>query len=507
MINRGKVVLIGAGPGDPGLLTVKGQLLLSQADTVVFDRLVGPGILSRIPATAKRIDVGKQAGHHPVPQERINEILLEEAQKGRLVVRLKGGDPFVFGRGGEELELLAEHQIPWEVVPGITSAIAAPAYAGIPVTHRGVASSLHIITGHGKHPDDTPDYPALAALKGTLVFLMGVSALPELCRGLLEAGMPAGTPAAVVENGTSSLQRNISSTLEQLPKAAAAAAVHSPAVIVVGQVCALADRFRWADSRPLDGVRVLVTRPRERAQEFSQKLAGLGAEVVEAPCIQTVERPLSPKGQEQLAHLSRYSWLAFTSAAGVSAFFHRLMECGLDARALHGCRIAAIGPATASALKEHGIHADLIPDRYDSSSLAECLCLRCGKGDQLLLPRAAEGSRELTDLLSLHRVPFTELPLYDTQLITDHSLSFYPLIGKKPCFAAFTSASTVRGFAASLQELPSEGFYALCIGEPTAREARRLGFSCIVAKEATIDSMVERLCSFVSDGKTENASL
>ena len=248
----GMVTLVGAGPGDPGLLTVKGRQALEQAQVVVYDRLVGPEILALIPAQAEAIDVGKRASHHPVPQEQISRILLEKAQQGKRVVRLKGGDPFLFGRGGEELELLSEHHIPFQEVPGITSAIAAPAYAGIPVTHRDWASSLHIVTGHQRAGKElTIDFEALVRAGGTLVFLMGVSALEAICRGLLDAGMDPATPVAVVERGTTPEQRRVSAPLGQLSQAARQAAVESPAVIVVGGVCSLAEDFDWYDSLPL----------------------------------------------------------------------------------------------------------------------------------------------------------------------------------------------------------------------------------------------------------------
>ena len=289
----GKVTLVGAGPGDPGLLTRKGLEALERADVVVYDRLVSPAILALMPEGAVKINVGKEASRHPVPQEQINRILLEQAQQGHNVVRLKGGDPFLFGRGGEELELLAEHRIPFEEVPGITSAIAAPAYGGIPVTHRDCCSSLHIVTGHQRAGKELAiDFEALVRTGGTLVFLMGVSALPTICAGLLDAGMAPDTPAAVVERGTTPAQRRVSASLAELPRAAEAAAVQSPAVIVVGGVCALADQFDWFDHLPLKGKRVVVTRPRERAGTLSARLRALGADVWEYPCIATV--PITP---------------------------------------------------------------------------------------------------------------------------------------------------------------------------------------------------------------------
>ncbi|MDE7261756.1 MAG: uroporphyrinogen-III C-methyltransferase, partial [Oscillospiraceae bacterium] len=284
----GKVTLVGAGPGDPGLLTVKGLATLERAEVVVYDRLVSPAVLELIPDSARRIDVGKDAGHHPVPQDQINRILVEEALAGHSVVRLKGGDPFVFGRGGEELQTLAKAGVAFEEVPGVTSAIAAAAYGGIPVTHRDFASSLHIVTGHAREGAVLDiDFEALVRTKGTLVFLMGVTAMPAIVKGLLEAGMDANTPAAMVERGTLPGQRRCGATLGTLPEKAAEMGIRSPALIVVGGVCSLAQELCWFEKLPLHGKRVLVTRPRDRAGTLSGRLRALGAEVAEFPCIRT----------------------------------------------------------------------------------------------------------------------------------------------------------------------------------------------------------------------------
>lgn len=493
----GKVILIGAGPGDPGLLTIKGRDLLSQADTVVYDRLVGPGVLSLIPPAAKRIDVGKQAGYHPIPQQKIHSILMEEALQGKLVIRLKGGDPFVFGRGGEELEALASLGIPWEVVPGITSAIAVPAYAGIPATHREVSSSLHLITAHAKEGSPSLDYPTLAALTGTLIFFMGVAALPSLCQGLIGAGMSPQTPAAALENGTTAFQRNILSTLEELPEKAREQNIQSPTLIVIGQVCSLSPSLSWTEFLPLHGMRILVCRPQKRISSLSSKLSRLGAEVIEYPSIQIQERPLSLEIKETLLQLSRYSWVVFTSAAGVTSFFQSLFACHLDIRALSHASFAAIGPATAGALADKGILADYMPDHFYGTALAEGLCSRLTPQDQVLIPRASQGSRGLTKILERHGIAFTDLALYDTEPVLDHPVSLLHL-EEGPCYVAFTSASTVRGFVSSCPQLSPQKFHAVCIGEQTAEEARRFGFCCTVSPEASLDSMVDCFCTLAS---------
>lgn len=490
----GKVTLVGAGPGDAGLLTVKGREALEQAEVVVYDRLVSGEILALIPESAQCIDVGKNAGRHPVPQEEINRILLEQGQAGKNVVRLKGGDPFLFGRGGEELELLAEHGIPFEEIPGVTSAIAAAAYAGIPVTHRDFCSSLHIVTGHRRagEPLDI-DFDALRRVGGTLVFLMGVSALPDICDGLLSAGMNPETPAAVVERGTTPRQRRVSASLVQLPSRAAEENIASPAVIVVGGVCSLAKQFCWFDALPLKGRRVVVTRPKERSGTLTNRLRALGADVLECPCIQTV--PIEPcRAMEQaVKNLVFYEWLVFTSPAGVERLWAFLDQNGLDARALGTVKLAAIGPGTDRALREHGVHADLIPDVYDAQHLGVALAPQAD--GRILLLRAEEASPALPQALERAGLVFDDISVYRT---------IYDLSGAEALRSAlaagevddvtFTSASTVKGFLALVGEgMDLSHLRGICIGEQTAAEARRVGIPVVVAKQATIDAMLDRM--------------
>ncbi|MBC5729336.1 uroporphyrinogen-III C-methyltransferase [Pseudoflavonifractor hominis] len=488
----GKVILVGAGPGDPGLLTVKGREALAQADVVVYDRLVSPAILDLIPAKARRIDVGKNAGCHPVPQEEINRILLEEGSGNQVVVRLKGGDPFLFGRGGEELELLARHGVPFEEVPGITSAIAAPAYAGIPVTHRDFCSSLHIITGHRRAGEKLDiDFAALCRAKGTLVFLMGVSALPDICAGLLAAGMDGSTPAAVVERGTTPDQRRISATLEELPARAAAAEVRSPAVIVVGGVCALAEEFDWFDRLPLRGKQVVVTRPRERAGTLTGRLRALGAQVWEHPCIETIPLSPCPEMEEALGHLERYEWLALTSPAGAEFLWAALERMGLDARALAGVHLAAIGPGTARALAGHGLKADLIPEVYDASHLGEALAAQAA--GRVLLLRAREGSPALTQALERAKLEYNDVAIYETCYRNPKSQALREAVEESRVdLVTFTSASTVKGFLATVGEgADLSRITGICIGEQTAAEARRSGIPVRVARSATLEALTE----------------
>lgn len=492
-MKTGQVILVGAGPGDPELMTLGGRKAIEEADVVVYDRLVGREILSWIPETAERIDVGKESSHHTVPQERISEILLEKALEGKRVVRLKGGDPFLFGRGGEELELLAEHGVPFREIPGVTSAIAVPAYAGIPVTHRDCCSSVHIVTGHQRAGKPLSiAFDALVKTGGTLVFLMGVSALGAICRGLLDAGMDPQTPAAVVERGATPEQRVTLASLHDLPDEAARRQVKSPAVIVVGKVCAYAERFDWYDALPLKGKCVIVTRPKDRAGTLSDRLRALGARVEEMPCIETTPCDPCPELDEAIASIGDDAWLAFTSAAGVRTLMEHLDRTGRDVRALGGIRLAAVGPGTASELRAHGLRADLVPAVSDGEHLGRALCEAEPRGKVLIL-RAVLGGEDLTRELERGGVPYTDVRCYETRILPPDGQTLRRLT-EAGAIAAFTSASTVRGFAAALGEgADCSGVLAACIGKQTEQEARRFGMRTITAREATLDALIERI--------------
>ena len=484
----GSVILVGAGPGDPGLLTRKGLEALRQAEVVVFDRLVGPDILSLMPENAEKIDVGKQASNHPVPQYRINQILLEKAREGKCVVRLKGGDPFLFGRGGEELELLKENGIPFQEVPGVTSALSVPAYAGIPVTHRDYCSSVHIITGHAKAGAELKiDFDALRRTNGTLVFLMGVTALPLICKGLLDAGMAGDMPAAVIERGTLPRQRKVVSTLEKLPQTAQEANIVSPAIIVVGRVCTLSDSFDWFDHLPLKGREIIVTRPAERNGSLCGKLSALGASVTAYTCIRTAERADNPELEGAIGKLNDYRWLVFTSPAGPGIFFQHLRKQHKDARALWNLKIAAIGPKTAGELEKFGVFADLVPNTYDSEHLAQAMS--CVEGP-VLLCRASEGSDALPKLFMEKGIPFADVACYDTIYEAPNSDSVKELV-QSGAIVTFTSASTVRGFAQSLPDTDFSRIVGCCIGRQTAAEAEKYGIPVRIAEKATMESLIE----------------
>lgn len=482
----GKVALVGAGPGDVGLLTLRGKELLERADTVVYDALVGPAVLALIPPGAKCIDVGKRAGRHTKEQEEINDLLLREALAGKAVVRLKGGDPFLFGRGGEELELLARRGVPFEVVPGVTSALAVPAYAGIPVTHRDFCSSVHIITAHKRAGEPLAlDFEALVKLEGTLVFLMGVSSLPELCAGLIGAGAPPDLTAAVLECGTSAAQNRIAGTLATLPQRAAHA--RTPAVIVVGRVCSLADSFAWAEHRPLFGRRFLITRPRERAGTLAARLRELGGEVVELP---TIELALDESAD--LSALHGTDWLVFTSPSGVGLFLSLLRLRGADVRCLAGIRLAALGAGTAAELARAGLLAQLVPASYDAAALGEALAQAVLPGQTVCIFRARQGSEALTQALRAARgVRVRDIALYDTHTVKSPVLEPLALLRGADTWAVFTSASTVRGFAAAADGAPLEGVRALCIGRQTQAQAQAFGMTTYVSRQATVDSLVE----------------
>ncbi len=494
-MNTGKVWLVGAGPSDAGLFTLKGKEVLSQAEVVVYDALVGHGVLAMVPPEAKLIDVGKRAGNHTMPQEQINQVLLEEARAGRRVVRLKGGDPFMFGRGGEELELLVEHGIPYEVVPGVTSPISVPAYNGIPVTHRDFTSSLHIITGHkrkGKEYDI--DFEALVRTKGTLVFLMGITAMADICEGLIRGGMDPDMPAAVLQKGTTARQRRVVATVGTLKEASDRAKIQTPAIIVVGKVCQLAEQFWWYEKLPLFGCCVLVTRPRTLASSMTKKLRQKGAEVIELPAIRTEAIQDNPALEACVEKLDQYQWILFTSQVGVQVFFDRMKEYQTDIRKLYGVKIGVIGQGTKKALEERGLFADCMPEIFDGQALGQAVAARCAGGEKILIPRAAMGNQEVVDAFRGLDVEITDVPIYDTLYETSHLIQERQEFEKGNIdYAVFTSASTVRGFAEATKGMDYSLVNAVCIGKQTKAAADSYGMHTWMAEKATIDSVIEKV--------------
>lgn len=440
----GTVHLVGAGPGDPGLLTARALELIAAADVIVHDRLIPPGSLDGAREGAVLIYAGKEGGGPSTPQAEIEDLLAEHARAGRTVVRLKGGDPFVFGRGGEEAAALRARGIPFEVVPGVTAGVAAPAYAGIPVTHRDRASAVALVTGHEdpSKPETVLDWDALARFPGTLVLYMGVRRLADISAALIGAGRPPGEPAAVVERGTLPGQRTVVGTLETIARDAAAAGVRPPSITLVGQVAALREELgAWFEARPLAGRRVAVTRARAQASGLAARLRALGAEVVEAPAIRIVAldpgAPLDP---------SPYDLVCLTSPNGVGPLFDRLAAAGLDARSLHGSRVAAIGPGTARALGERGVVADVVPERFVAEGLVEALA--AVPVEHALVARAREARDVLPDALRERGARVDVVALYETVAEPLSPEEVERAAGAD--WVTFTSSSTVHNLLGAL---------------------------------------------------------
>lgn len=509
--NVGKVWLVGAGSGDIGLMTQKGMQVLREAEVVVYDALVSLEVLAQMPQQAEQINVGKRSSHHLVPQEEINRILYEKAKEGKRVVRLKGGDPFVFGRGGEELELLAKEQIPFEVVPGITSSVAVPAYNGIPVTHRDYTSSFHVITGHKKKNGALDiNFEALVQMDATLVFLMGVSALDEICTRLIEAGMQPDMPAAILEKGTTSGQRSVVATVATLKEKAEKEKISSPAVIVVGKVCTLKQEFTWAEKRPLFGRQILVTRPKNKASELAVRLRKLGAQVVELPMIDTVGvNHLSKDGEQltkrvtdalqQLAQEKRKVCITFTSLRGVQHFFEIIKESRIDLRTIlqnQKLKIAVLGAGTRKELEQFGLFADYMPQTYSAKALGELLGEQLSKDTKVYLFRAKIGSQELNEALTQAGIAYEDIAVYETVYTNPAEIVEKvqsALETGEIDTVSFTSASTVKGFVKTFSGLDFSKIHAVCIGQQTAEEAKKHGMQITVAKAATMDAMIDNI--------------
>lgn len=498
-----KVYLIGAGPGDPGLLTLKGKEALERADVVVYDALANDALLAWARPEAERIYVGKVAGNHALPQDKINRLIIDKAKEGKIVARLKGGDPYIFGRGGEEAEELLQAGVPFEEVPGISSTVAGPAYAGIPLTHRSFASSVTLITGHedpGK-PGSVHHWDALARSASTLVFVMGMKNLPDIAENLMAAGMDPTTPAALVHRATTARHRSLVSTLAELPAAAVREGFTNPSVIVVGGVVSLHDKLNWFERKPLLGKGVVVTRAREQASGLAAQLTELGADVVQFPTIAI--RPLDDYSEldtivAAIAEGDAYHWLIFTSVNGVRFFWRRLLRAGWDARILGGVRVAAIGPATAAALRERGIVPDFVPDRYVAESVAQGLLERGVAGRRVLLPRAREAREVLPDVLRKAGALVDVIPVYETVPADVRREDVLERLaeGRIHC-VTFGSSSTVENFlslipADTLRRYPDVKLAA--IGPITAATLGKHGLPCdIRPEEFTIPALVEAL--------------
>jgi uroporphyrinogen III methyltransferase/synthase len=503
MAGKGKVYIVGAGPGDPGLITVKGVRCIARADVIVYDHLVNEEILVHAKPGARLIYAGKQGGDHTLVQEEINRILVEEAREGRIVARVKGGDPYIFGRGGEEALVVTGAGIPFEVVPGVSSAVAVPAYAGISLTQRGYTSTLAFVTGHEDPTKEASDidWKALAGI-GTLVFLMGVKNLPLIVASLVENGKRPDTPAALIRWGTTPDQRTLTGTLETIVQLARKKKFSPPAIFVVGEVVALRERLSWFENRPLFGRGVIVTRPEAQAESCAALLEERGARVIHFPVIRIAD-PGDWAGLDRaLADLAAYDWIIFTSANGVRRFFRRLGEQGGDVRDLRGIRVATIGPASAAAVEGMGIRVDIVPGEYISEGVVKAFETVDLNGKRVLLPRAAEARDVIPEGLRARGATVDVVTAYRTVRSerTREELEAI-LAGGKADVVTFTSPSTVKHFLEILggpDALPP-GLRIACIGPVTAAAARKAGLTIhIHQQEYTIPGMVEAIEAYFS---------
>jgi uroporphyrinogen III methyltransferase/synthase len=502
--DKGVVYLIGAGPGDPDLITVKGKECLRMADVIVYDNLVNESILSLARRDAEFIYVGKRRGYHTMSQGEINELLIEKAHKGLMVARLKGGDPFIFGRGGEEAMDLSEAGVHFEVIPGVTSAIAVPTYAGIPLTHRDFSSTTCFITGH---EDPTKkgsniNWASLAQSSGTLVFLMGIGNLGKITKQLIQGGKSPTTPAAVIGSGTTSQQITVTGTLSTIDDQAKEAGLSPPGVIVVGDVVQLRKHLKWFEVRPLFGKSILITRPEEQAGDFARILAGLGARCEVFPTIQIVPPETWDGLDGAIRDLSSYEWILFTSVNGVHYFFERLTRAGKDARSLGGINIGVIGPKTKEALCAKGVRPELIPDTYWTEGLAEELKGYSLRGKKILLPRPRIARDDLSHTLSELGAVVDEVEAYLTrrpEYGPDRLMQLFQ--NGRIDLITFTSPSTVSNFIEICRDNAMaekvSGIPVACIGPVTAKAAAEHGLSVAVTPdEYTINSLARAIVQY-----------
>ena len=464
--------LVGAGPGDSGLLTLRGYEVLKRADVVIYDRLVGEGILAMIPENAERINAGKSSSAHTLTQNEIESVMIQKAREGKNVVRLKGGDPYTFGRGGEEAEAIISAGLDFEVVSGVSSAVSVPAYAGIPATHRDYCSGLNIFTAHNRE-NLVPDFSDTVS-----IFLMGVSHAKDLQEKLLLSLSPE-TSCAVIQDGTTAHQRIFRTRLDSLYSTVLKNHIAPPAVIVVGKTAGL--NLDWRSNLPLNGKRIIITRPHGRGESLSTRLRDLGAEVIHLPTI----RLSTLHGSLDGVDLAGWDWIGFTSVTGVNAFFELLAKTGRDIREIGTAKIAAIGSATAESIRAHGLKVDYIPEIFDGQNLAEGLAKTA---ESVLMFRAENGSEDISRILNNYGIRNKQVCIYRTDYVKlVHVPKFTDII-------IFTSASTVQGFCQSVSTMRE--VKAVCIGRQTADEAVRQGFSgVVIAEQADIDSLVKAVLS------------
>ena len=506
-MKKGKVYLVGAGPGDPGLLTLRGREVLEKAEVVIFDYLANEELLKFVPPGAELIYVGKKAGDHALGQEGINALLVEKGSD-KVVVRLKGGDPFVFGRGGEEAQALVENGIEFEAVPGISAAAAVPAYAGIPLSHRDFTSTIAFITGHERADKEGQKskilWDKISTGAGTLVFFMGVRNLPDICRNLVRYGRPPDTPVALIRWGTTPMQQTITGTLSDIVVKVKEANVQPPAMIVVGEVVKCRDELNWYERRPLFGKKILVTRAREQASDFKVQLEQLGAKCIEFPTIAIAPPPSWEPLDGAIRNLSQYHWTIFTSVNGVKFFIERLLAAGRDARDLKGIGIAAIGPKTTEALESVLLKPDLVPSEYRAEAILEALSATRVHAKRFLIPRALAAREILPDRLRELGAEVDVVPAYQTVLPEQDVKKIRALLtGCEIDCLTFTSSSTVSNFFTLIgnEDLRScmDRTAVACIGPITAETAARYGLkTSIMPSEYTIRGLVDSIVSHYS---------
>ena len=498
---KGKVYLIGAGPGDPGLITVRGLACLREAEVVIYDYLANERLLESLREETERIYVGKKGGDHTLSQQQINALIIREAREGKVVARLKGGDPFIFGRGGEEAEDLAAAGVAFEIIPGVTSAIAVPAYAGIPLTHRDFTSTVAFITGHEDptKEDSKIDWDKIATGAGTLVFLMGMGNLERITHALMANGRSPETPVAVIRWGTLPEQETTLGTLSDIAAIASARKIRPPVIILVGEVVNLRAKLNWFERLPLFGRKILVTRAREQASELSDRLRQLGAMVLEAPTIEIMPPQSWDDVDHCIARMKGYDWIVFTSANGVKFLVQRLIQVGRDIRDLKGPRICAIGPGTAQALQALKIRVDFIPLEYRAEAIFEGIGKEDLNGKKVLIPRAKVARDVLPADLRSAGAEVEVVEVYQTVCPREKAVGVLDLLREKNLSAiTFTSSSTVTNFMELVgKEEAAEltrGVTIASIGPITAEKARNLGLvTNVMPREYTIPSLVEAL--------------
>ncbi|MDW7674372.1 MAG: uroporphyrinogen-III C-methyltransferase [Bacillota bacterium] len=496
------VYLVGAGPGDPGLITVKGLECIKKADVLVYDRLASSRLLAHARPDAELIFVGKSPDRHVLRQEEINQVLVDKAKENKIVTRLKGGDPFIFGRGGEEAEVLLEHGIKFEIVPGITSAISVPAYAGIPVTHRDFTASFAVITGNEdpNKEESNIHWDKIATGVGTLIFLMGMGNLPKIVAKLIEHGRAKDTPIALIRWGTRPEQQTLVGNLDNIVQKSTEAQFKNPAIIIVGEVVTLREKLQWFENKPLFGKRVLVTRSRSQASDFAKRIEELGGEPFEFPTIE-IESPDYQGLDQSINKIEEYNWIIFTSVNGVQSFFNRLFKLGKDIRELQNASICAVGPKTKEALEEKGLIVDYIPGEYRAEAIIEGLQGKVMAGHKVLLPRADIARKVLPKALTEMGALVDDEVAYVTKRSDANGIILKQMLADKEVnVITFTSSSTVKNFVELLgvekEELAQllTGVFVASIGPITTATAEELGIKVDAqAEEYTIDGLINSI--------------